>query len=243
MINKHNNTESVSILDQYYKAVDTSGYPLFAYPGLHEFILNKILNLKQRNSKILELGAGSGYLSNKLSNEGYDVTALDLVSDNFRPIDSVKFICADLNDRFDKLLGNNTYDIILAVELIEHLENPRDFIRKCRCLLKDDGILIVTTPNIENPISKAMYLKYGTFQWFTDNDYHKEGHIMPVSSWLLKKVATEANLMIEQLESYGNAYRFTTKLHKIITAKLIEYFLCDKRLCGEILVISCRLAR
>lgn len=58
------------------------------------------------------------------------------------------------------------YDTVIAAEIIEHLENPLQFLRNCRKLLKKGGFIIVSTPNatsllyLRNP-SWCVPIKYG----------------------------------------------------------------------------------
>ena len=46
-----------------------------------------------------------------------------------------------------KYFFKNTFDTIIGGELIEHLECPASFLRACHKILKDDGQLLLTTPN------------------------------------------------------------------------------------------------
>jgi SAM-dependent methyltransferase len=47
----------------------------------------------------------------------------------------------------DSYFGEKSFDTIVAGELIEHLESPASFLRGCRRVLKDEGQLLITTPN------------------------------------------------------------------------------------------------
>lgn len=46
-----------------------------------------------------------------------------------------------------KLFGKEQFDTVIAAEIIEHLENPSEFLRGAREILKNSGILIISTPN------------------------------------------------------------------------------------------------
>ncbi|MBI5765990.1 methyltransferase domain-containing protein, partial [Candidatus Falkowbacteria bacterium] len=53
------------------------------------------------------------------------------------------------NIELEKFIKNNNerFDLIIATELIEHLNNPLDFLENCKKILKDGGKIIITTPN------------------------------------------------------------------------------------------------
>lgn len=66
-----------------------------------------------------------------------------------RPKNYVKFIqgdCQKLSDYFRA----QSFDTIIAGEIVEHLENPSAFLREARKVLKDNGILLISAPNPYN---------------------------------------------------------------------------------------------
>jgi len=212
------------------------GLPIHALDGLHGFVAEKAAQYFVPGASMLDLGAGSGAMCQRMLDLGLKVTAMDLVAENFKLNNSVPFIAADLNDDFsDKL--NCRFGGIIAVEIVEHLENPRKFLRECYNLLLTDGFLILSTPNIDNPVAKGMFLKSGTFQWFTDYNYDYDGHIMPVSQWLLRKIIKEAGFSIEWIGTYGDPFAAAGGLVKKALAKMIQLLSsCKSDMGGEITV-------
>jgi len=97
----------------------------------------KYVNKYLKGKKILDIGSSEGNLH------------LLLVKNN----KDKKFYTLDLKDadyninleRPKKI--NKKFDTIIAGEIIEHLENPMSFIQYCKSLLKQNGRLILTTPN------------------------------------------------------------------------------------------------
>lgn len=68
--------------------------------------------------------------------------------------------CQELSKYFSK----HCFDTIIAGEVIEHLENPAEFLRECKEILKDDGLLLITTPNPYNLttiIANAFFIDKG----------------------------------------------------------------------------------
>jgi len=71
---------------------------------------------------------------------------VDLLEKEVKKLNELGYniICADV-EKMD--LPEKDFDVIVAGELIEHLANPGLFLENCRNHLKDDGLLIITTPN------------------------------------------------------------------------------------------------
>lgn len=169
------------------------GIPIYAAPGLHELAFEKTAGLLSPGASVLELGAGGGAMSLRLSEAGYDVTASDLDITGFFPGEAIRFQPIDLNQPFAPCFTTR-FDAVVALELIEHLENPHQFLRQCAALLKPEGVLVLSTPNLANPVSQAMFLREGVYQWFRDEDYREQGHITPLAPCVIVRSAKEAGL-------------------------------------------------
>jgi SAM-dependent methyltransferase len=180
------------------------GLAIHARPGLHEHVALLIRRHVRASCNVTELAAGSGAMCLRLTEMGYRVTAVDAVEENFVLRDSVPFRQLDLNGDFASELP--VADAVVAVEIIEHLENPRHFLRQVHQLLAPGGRALITTPNILNPVSRAIYLREGRYQWFMEQHYASEGHITPVPHWLLLDAAREAGLEVIELGSYGDPF-------------------------------------
>jgi SAM-dependent methyltransferase len=104
----------------------------------------------------VDLGAGSGALTQYLRDRGWDVTGVDRDVSQWRS--SAPVVAADLDhDDLTSMLGTG-YDLILAVEVIEHLEAPIAFLRAVKALLGPSGIAVVTTPNLDSLASRMKFL-------------------------------------------------------------------------------------
>lgn len=107
--------------------------------------------------KVLDFGCGSGVLSYILAGGNYKVTAVDL---DLSPLKLVKqfvdfpagidFMEADI---LESQLEAGAYDVIFALDVLEHIENIDDYIRAFQRLLKPGGIVIVSGPT-ENYLYK-----------------------------------------------------------------------------------------
>lgn len=61
-------------------------------------------------------------------------------------------------ESIDRSLGSQKFDVILMVEVIEHLEDPDRAIVACRSLLSKGGFLVITTPNLSSLLNRLALL-------------------------------------------------------------------------------------
>jgi 2-polyprenyl-3-methyl-5-hydroxy-6-metoxy-1,4-benzoquinol methylase len=103
---------------------------------------------KFKFKKILEVGSGLGYLTYSLVKEGYNCLGVD-VSKSATKFSIERFgnyyINEDIFDYLDS--SNEIYDLIIVNEVIEHINNPKEFISNLVRRLDKDGYLLFTTPN------------------------------------------------------------------------------------------------
>src|SRR5450432_98399 len=95
-----------------------------AYADTHDVALGLLRAAEphnRRDRRALDLGAGRGELSARLSALGYDVTAVERYVPQFEA--KVPLVDADLNQAFP--FEDSSFDVAMAVEILEHLENPR----------------------------------------------------------------------------------------------------------------------
>lgn len=215
------------------------GIPIFAAPGLHAHALAQLQVWVPAGARVLELGAGGGAMSQRLADAGYRVAACDLFEDNFTPAGAIPFHVADLNGAFSDVLDGG-WDAIVALELVEHLENPRHLLRECARLLRPGGVLVLSTPNLANPVSQAMFMRQGDFQWFSEADYREQGHIMPLAPSVLRRCFAEQDYVLLAEGSIGNPYRKMRSLRKLgrrLMAQVLSLFSATARaLRGEIYI-------
>jgi SAM-dependent methyltransferase len=87
--------------------------------------------------------------------------------------------------------ADNSFDLVTATEVVEHLECPRAVLREIYRLVKPRGICVLTTPNILNLNSRLRFLWFGFWNLFgplpfkNSALYSTGGHISPVSYFYL----------------------------------------------------------
>ena len=174
-------------------------------PAIHQHVAELASRHFPPGCRVMELGAGSGAMSLRMADAGFDVVATDLLADNYQLHGRVPFLTLDLNNPVPTELAGRAAGLV-AIELIEHLENPRHLLRQIRALLSPGGLALLTTPNIANPVSLALFARTGAFSWFDDTNYRALGHITPMSALLFQRAAEEAGLVVEEISSIGDPY-------------------------------------
>jgi SAM-dependent methyltransferase len=153
----------------------------------HNLII-EILSNAGKPGKILDAPAGTGTISRKLQDAGFDVSAVDIAPELFK-LPGIRCEKADLNARLPYKDG--FFDYILNSNGIEHLEDQYNFVRECCRILKPTGKLLITTPNILNLKARVAYVLLG-FHTFHDrphnevDDYEGGGHINMASYFDLR---------------------------------------------------------
>lgn len=186
-----------------------------ASPGVAETVILKLLDFKKTRGKdnkhrLLNIGGGSGQQSKLYESLGFDVYSLDIRNNS----SDEKNKYFDLNEDTILPFQENTFDVIVCQEVIEHIENPWKLLRDSKKLMKNNGILIVTTPNILSVQSRLMFLISGYFKWFTPADF--DYHINPISKWELFNISSKIGLSLSTIK--GNGDYFINRKNKKILA-------------------------
>lgn len=109
-------------------------------------------NLPKQPQKILDLGCGDGYLSFLMAQQGHQVVSLDLSLNRlkkFRDIAREYGIEQKIGDVKQTGLKDQSFDVIVTSEVLEHIEGYPAVLLEAARLLKANGVLIITVPHDE----------------------------------------------------------------------------------------------
>ena len=128
----------------------------------HERTLFRILDLLEQlpRGKALDIPAGEGGLAHCLKEMGFEVVGAE-IDPGFFKARGIECLKIDMNAAMP--LENESFDYIVCLEGIEHLQNPFQFIRECYRILRLGGRLILSTPNILNLASRLKYFFSGFY--------------------------------------------------------------------------------
>jgi SAM-dependent methyltransferase len=146
-----------------------------AREGAYETV-EKILADSPRG-KLLDIPAGHGPLALQLKQIGFEVSACDLYPEIFS-VDDIEIKGGDLDARLP--YDDGSFDYVVCIEGLEHIENPSNAIREFARLLRSNGKLVVSVPNIMNIEERLKWL----FAGYTS-------HFKPLSSEMRAAIAKE----------------------------------------------------
>ena len=161
-------------------------------PGVWECVLG----LLPGSGRVLNAGAGRGGMSLLLDQRGFQVTSIDLCPENFQA-EHMPCLAADLNHPL--AFGDGEFDVVLAVEVMEHLENPWGFLREALRVLREDGCLVFTTPNVSSLLSRLVFLCEGTFPYFRDESFAGCHHVTPIFPWSVERACRTERGILEKV--------------------------------------------
>ena len=191
-----------------------------AYADCHQIVLD--LADKEPRGPALDLAAGQGPLSYRMQQRGFDVTATEVFPEQFKA-PGVRCLKVNLNEKTP--FEDNSFNVVLAVEIMEHLEAPRAFLREIYRILAPGGLIVVTTPNISSIPSRVFFMATGYFDLFVPTEgrlkdaYSAEadGHISPLPNWMVRYFLKEIGFHIE-------AERYTMAYVPLVSRKILQYF-------------------
>ena len=161
-----NNTINKKEIEKFSKIAEEWWNPDGKFKPLHKFNPIRISYLKEniiktfkldnkrtplKNIKILDIGCGGGLLSEPMCRLGATVTGIDASNKNINVAKlhskknnlKINYYCSSP----EKFKVQHKFDVILNMEIVEHVEDVNFFLKSCANLLKKNGIMFVATLN------------------------------------------------------------------------------------------------
>ncbi len=176
-----------------------------------------------KNIKVLDIGCGGGLLSEPMCRLGADVTGIDASKKNISVAKihakknklKIKYICASP----EKIKSNNKFNVILNMEIVEHVEDLNFFLKSCSNLLKKNGIMFVAT--INKTLKSYAFAIIGAeyiLQWLPIGTHEWEKFVKPDDLIEILKIN---KIQLDSLD--GMKFNLITNEWKISQDKSVNY--------------------
>jgi SAM-dependent methyltransferase len=187
-------------------------------PGTHEAAMALLLkHASARRPAVLDVASGSGAFLARLRDQGFgalDAIEIDRKGFTFPGIEPRAL---DLNGPFAARIERR-YGLITALEILEHLDCPRHFLRELHALLDPGGWLLLSTPNTANWTGRLRFFLSGEHRQFREHDYHYQRHISPTTDVQLRLMLQEIGFEVVERVIAGS---FFGSLKKALLSPII----------------------
>lgn len=172
----------------------------------HRAVSERLTSWCPPPAKVLDFGTGEGALAARFSDLGYATDAADIDRAQSPALQGLRFWQLREGIALAQSIAERDYDAVVAVEVLEHVENPWRTVRELAALLRPGGYLFVTTPNITNHASRLRFLALGDFRLFgpvPDRERYAHPHITPLPWFLLEALGARAGLENVEMATCG----------------------------------------
>ena len=230
-------------IDKFSKMADEWWDPEGKFKPLHKFnptrikyIKENIINhfkLKNKSKalsriNILDIGCGGGLLSEPMSRMGANVTGIDASNKNIKIAKlhskknklKINYYCSSP----EKLKIKKKFDVILNMEIVEHVEDIDFFLKSCSKLLKKNGIMFIATINktLKSYVFAIVGAEY-ILRWLPIGTHEWEKFVKPED---LKKILMKHDLSLNKLEGMNfNIIKDEWNISRDLTVNYIAKFI------------------
>ena len=230
-------------IEKFSKMADEWWNPEGKFKPLHKFNPirikyikeNIINNFKLKNKSkplsginILDIGCGGGLLSEPMSRMGANVTGIDASDKNIKIAKlhsnknklKINYLCSSP----EKLKIKKKFDVILNMEIVEHVENIDFFLKSCSKLLNKNGLMFVAT--INKTLKSYAFAIIGAeyvLRWLPIGTHEWEKFVKPDD---LKKVLIKYNLTLDKFDGMNfNIIKNEWNISKDLSVNYIGKFI------------------
>ena len=233
-----NNTINKKEIEKFSKIAEEWWNPEGKFKPLHKFNPIRISYIKEniiktfkinkkktplKNIKVLDIGCGGGLLAEPMCRLGAEVTAIDASEKNINVAKlhskkndlKINYICTSP----EKLQIKNKFDVILNMEIVEHVEDVNFFLKSSSKLLKKNGIMFIATLNktLKSYIFAIVGAEY-ILRWLPIGTHEWEKFLKPEE---LISILKKNDLNIDRLD--GMKFNMLTDSWTVSDDKSINY--------------------
>ena len=165
---------------------------------------------KRDPGRLLDIGYCKGSFADHFSRSGWECVGVDLCP---RSNANVPVVCCDLHEGIP--FASGSFDLLVAGEIIEHMIDQRVFLGECRRLLRKNGSLVITTPNLAYSVNRILVL-LGETPLFVHAPYHYHFHTRRTLKTLVEENGFRVTKISASHVLYSRRKHFTGKIFEVL---------------------------
>ncbi|MBS3105500.1 class I SAM-dependent methyltransferase [Candidatus Woesearchaeota archaeon] len=159
----------------------------------------KIINKLSGKGRLLDIGCAFGFFLELARDDGWDVQGLEISEYAYSYAKNVLKLPV-MNKTLEKAkLKSDSFDVVTIFDVIEHLPDPKATLKEIRRVLKPNGFVVITTPNIGSMTAKILWKNWEEVRRVRE-------HIYFFSKSTLKKILESLGFEVLRTESAGRYF-------------------------------------
>lgn len=174
----------------------------------------KIINFIGVNKKVLDVGCSEGTLSKRMNQNKCKIIGIEIDKEAAQNAESYchELIFGNVESIYLNSEYENYFDIIIFADVLEHLKEPLDVLKRFKEYLKNDGYIIISLPNVANWRIRLKLL-FGNFE-YEEYGILDRGHLRFFNEKNAKKIIRDAGLEIYKFDlAVGDVKIFPKVFH------------------------------
>lgn len=209
------------------KSIDIeNGFLHRNYRRHHELVKMIEDKVKNKNVAVLDIGCGGGNLIKLLKAKKYlDLYGCDWIE---KTSPDYKYLKVDLNEEGLSVYADSTFDLVIASDVLEHMENPARILREIHRITKPTGHIFITIPNCWNIYERYYFLLTGnSSRYQSERRSSPNGHISFFTRNIMESLADRASLKLIELNGsycFFWGHFWNDFKHPLLSYNLIYYY-------------------
>lgn len=172
--------------------------------------LDRLERFVRRRGRLLDVGCSAGSFLVAARERGWDVRGIDVSPAAITHAHQAHGLDVSVGTLEESGLARHSFDVVTVFECIEHMLNPRAALRAASSLLRDGGLLVITTPNVDGFVPRVTYWTLGRTlgAWEHPTPPH---HLYQFSRRTLTALLRDAGFGITSCETRPMGLRYTVK--------------------------------